>query len=344
MSEKIKLSHGAGGVETHELIRKVLLPDISLKKVYDGIGLDEMDDSATIPLKSLSLSSKVVVTTDSYTVSPIFFPGGNIGSLAATGTINDLAVMGARPIAVLDSIVVEEGFSVEQLRQIVNSFIEIVNLEGVALIGGDLKVMPKGTLDKIVITSVGIGLAKGEVIKDSEVKVGDKIIVSGGIGEHGAAILLAQLGLDAESEEIVSDVQTVTKIMESAMSVGGVHAAKDPTRGGIAMALNEFASKSKVVIVIEEERIPIKQAVRNYSEMLGIDPLALACEGRVLMSVDSMLADDILASIKRLGFKDASIIGEVSEKREDGCVVLRTISGGIRMLEPPIGELVPRIC
>jgi hydrogenase expression/formation protein HypE len=344
LSEKIKLSHGAGGVETHELIRKVLLPDISLKKVYDGIGLDEMDDSATIPLKSLSLSSKVVVTTDSYTVSPIFFPGGNIGSLAATGTINDLAVMGARPIAVLDSIVVEEGFSVEQLRQIVNSFIEIVNLEGVALIGGDLKVMPKGTLDKIVITSVGIGLAKGEVIKDSEVKVGDKIIVSGGIGEHGAAILLAQLGLDAESEEIVSDVQTVTKIMESAMSVGGVHAAKDPTRGGIAMALNEFASKSKVVIVIEEERIPIKQAVRNYSEMLGIDPLALACEGRVLMSVDSMLADDILASIKRLGFKDASIIGEVSEKREDGCVVLRTISGGIRMLEPPIGELVPRIC
>lgn len=343
MSSRIKLSHGAGGLETHELIKKILC-NINLKNVFNGIGLDEMDDSATIPIKNLDESFQVVVTTDSYTVNPIFFPGGNIGSLAATGTINDLAVMGAKPIAVLDSIVVEEGFQMEQLKEIIASFINVVNSENVALVGGDLKVMPKGTLDKIVITSSGIGLVRGKVIKDSEVKVGDKIIVSGGIGEHGAAILLAQMGLDAESEEITSDLQPLTKIMEIAMNIGGVHAAKDPTRGGIAMALNEFASKSNVIIEVEEENIPIKNAVRTYSEMLGIDPLSLACEGRVLMAIDKNFAEDVLKSIKKLGFEEASIIGKVSGKKEKGQVILETISGGIRALEPPIGELVPRIC
>ena len=245
---KIKLSHGAGGAETHKIIKEVILPKVDLRRALNGIGLDEMDDSATIPIKN----AEVVITTDSYTVNPIFFPGGNIGSLAATGTINDLAVMGAKPIAMMDSIVVEEGFPIDDLDEIIRSFVNVVRSERAALIGGDFKVMPRGAVDKMIITATGVGLALNGVIKDSGAKVGDKIIISGGIGEHGAAILAAQMGIDVEGEKLKSDHMPITGLMEAALKIGGIHAAKDPTRGGIAMALNEFAEKSGTMIVIEE--------------------------------------------------------------------------------------------
>ena len=336
---RIKLAHGSGGVETHELIDKLVRNIVKKPSVKNGVGLREMDDGATIPTHDVH----IVVTTDSYTVNPIFFPGGNIGSLAATGTLNDLAVMGAEPLAVLDSIVVEEGFPLDDLRTIVNSFVRVLEEEDVSLIGGDFKVMPKGSLDKIIITATGIGVAK-RILLDSNVKVGDKIIVSGTIGEHGAAIMAAQLGIDADSEGLISDHKPLTRLMQEILKIGGVHAAKDPTRGGLAMALNEFAKKSKKIILVYEESIPIRREVKAYCEMLGIDPMSLACEGRVLLSVSGEKAEEVLEKLHSIGYKHAAIIGDVKKEGENGNVVIKTISGGMRILEPPMGEIVPRIC
>ena len=274
---KVTLAHGAGGRDTLEIIETLFLKRFKKVRFGNGVGLPELDDGASIPL---GRGKQLIVTTDSYTVNPIFFPGGNIGKLAATGTINDLVVMGAEPVVALDSIVVEEGFPLDDLIKIIDSIREVLEGENVALIGGDFKVMPKGSIDKIVITMTGIGITD-RVLLDSNVRVGDKIIVSGSIGEHGATILALQSGVDVESSNLRSDCQPLTKVMKTALSVGGVHAAKDPTRGGLAMALNEFAKKSNVGIMVWEDKIPIKDEVRMYSEMLGIDPLTVANEGKV---------------------------------------------------------------
>ncbi len=337
--EYITLAHGAGGKEMSELIERTIISRIKNRKVDQGVGLDERDDSATIPLGDMH----VVITTDSYTVNPIFFPGGNIGKLAITGTINDLAVIGAKPLAIVDALIVEEGFPLDRLEKIIKAMIEVAEQEDIAIIGGDFKVMPKGAIDKIVITTTGIGLVKKEnMILDSGLKPGDKIVVSGTIGEHGATILALQSGIDVEGE-LSSDCAPVTKIMEICRKIGGVHAAKDPTRGGIAMALNELARKSKVMIILEEEKIPIREEVRTYCEMLGIDPLYLACEGRVVVGVKAEKAEELVKELRKAGYEEANIIGEVKEGRE-GYVLMKTIVGGIRIVEMPIGEIVPRIC
>ena len=338
MSEIIKLVHGAGGVETQKIIKE-LIANFTLRKVKNGTGIDELDDSALIPI---SKDEYLAITMDSYTVNPIFFPGGDIGKLAACGTINDVAVMGAKPIAILDSIVVEEGFPKDTLLRIMSSFRRVIEKEKIALIGGDFKVMPKGSLDKIIISTVGVGIVKKKnLLTDFNVKPGDKIIVSGSVGEHGTVILALQLGLDLGN--LKSDCDTVTRIIEVAQQIGGIHAAKDPTRGGLAMALNEFAQKSKVTIVIDEEKIPIKEEVRSCTEMLGVDPLALACEGRVVLAVDKEKAEDIVKVLRKEGYTEATIIGEVTNE-EPGLVLLRSKVGGLRILEPPLGEIVPRIC
>jgi len=338
MEDVIKLSHGSGGIETLQLIKEIT-KDIKLRKVGRGTGLDELDDSALIPLGGENF---LAVTVDSYTVNPIFFPGGDIGKLAATGTINDLAVMGAEPLAILDAIVVEEGFPKRDLQRVLDSFKEVLRSEGVALIGGDFKVMPKGSLDKIVISTVGVGIVRREnVILDSGLKVGDKIVVSGTIGDHGAVILAFQLGIDVSN--LKSDCEPLIRIMRRVIEIGGVHAAKDPTRGGLLMALHEMAEKSHVTIVIDEAKIPIREEVRACCEMLGVDPLSLACEGRVVLGVDSEVANEIIGSLHDMGYKDATIIGEVKEV-EPGLVLAKSLVGGLKILEPPIGEIVPRIC
>jgi hydrogenase expression/formation protein HypE len=346
---RITLAHGSGGVEMHEIIEKLILSKVpgNLKKALNGVGLDALDDGATIPLPN---GKHIVVSIDAYTVNPPFFPGGNIGVLAACGSINDVLMMGGKPIAMLDSIVVEEGFPVEELDIIVNSFIEILKSERVALIGGDFKVMPKGHIDKIVITTVAIGIADKVIVDNPQ--QGDKIIVSDYVGDHGAVIMLLQMGLEEKIEELSkgllkSDVKTLTKLMIPLIEKYGdyIHALRDPTRGGLAGVLNEWASRTGTVIIVNENSIPIRSSVKRYSEMLGIDPLYLASEGVAVLSVDSSVAEEVVEFIKSLGFENARIIGEVKQSEKyKGIVLAKTGVGGYRIIDPPRGELVPRIC
>jgi len=338
MEKTVTLAHGAGGLETALLVKE-LVKLFAIKNTPGGTGLRELEDSALIPLGEYYLA----VTADSYTVNPIFFPGGNIGKLAATGTINDLAVMGAEPLAMLDTVVVEEGFPLEDLSKIMNSMARVLEEEKVALVGGDVKVMPKGALDKIVITTMGLGLVeKNRIVRNSGLKPGDVIIINGTVGDHGAVIMACQAGIEVETS-LVSDCAPVTKAMRIALEVGGVHAAKDPTRGGLAMALNDLAKKSGVSILVYEEKLPIREEVVAYCEMLGVDPLTLACEGRVVLGVDREVAAEIVEALREKGYREATVIGEVIEGRVPR-VYMRTKIGGTRIVEEPRGEIVPRIC
>ncbi len=342
LSTKVTLAHGSGGVETEAIVENLivkLVPE-SLRSMPGGVGLDALDDGAAIPVPG----GYMVFTVDSYTVNPPFFPGGNIGSLAASGTINDLLMMGARPVAALDAIVVEEGFEVAKLREITESLVKTLAENNVALIGGDFKVLPKGQLDKIVVTVAGVGFAK-RLIVDTNLKPGDKIIVSGPVAEHGALILALQQGL--EPKDLKSDAKPLTDLMLPLIDEFGeyIHAARDPTRGGLAMLLNDWAKATGTVIVVEEEKIPLREPVRAYTEMLGVDPLTLASEGVAVLAVAPEKAEEVLKRIHELGYRDATIIGEVRRaERHRGIVLLRSVTGGVRILEPPSGEIVPRIC
>lgn len=341
----VKLSHGSGGEEMGELLKEILfsrVPD-ELKKVPKGIGIDFPDDGAVIPLEK----GYLVISTDSYTVNPPFFPGGNIGMLSAIGSINDVVVMGAKPLAGLDSIIVEEGFPIEQLEKIIGSLIDVFRSENIALIGGDFKVMPKGAVDRIVITTTVVGIAEKPIIDLP--KEGDKLVIIDFVGDHGAVIMMLQLGL-GEVEEIKtgamkSDAKSLTKLLPVIKNYSdNIHACRDITRGGLGGVLNEWAVNSENVLVIDGE-VPIRENVRRYSEMLGIDPIYLASEGSALFSVDSKVAEDFTDALREHGFENARIIGEVrrSEKFK-GYVLMKTAVGGFRILEPPRGELVPRIC
>ena len=281
------------------------------------------------------------MSTDSYTVHPIFFPGGDIGKLAAVGSINDVVVMGARPLAMLDAIVVEEGFPMETLSTIVESMLRILTEEGVALLGGDVKVMPKGGVDEIIITTTCIGVAD-RVITDSGLVPGDSIVISGTIAEHGATIMALQAGLEVEGE-LKSDCEPLTRVIEVAKDIEEIHAAKDITRGGLASSLNELAEKSNVTIIVDEEKIPISERVKAYCEMLGIDPLVLASEGRAIIGVPSGRAEELVEELRKAGYEHANVIGRVV-KRGKYSVLLETVAGGKRILEKPLGEIVPRIC
>ncbi|MCS7104057.1 MAG: hydrogenase expression/formation protein HypE [Thermofilaceae archaeon] len=340
---KISLAHGAGGREMNELLEWLVFSRVEESiSSLGGVGLHETDDGATIPLAS---GEHIVVSVDAYTVNPLVFPGGDIGKLAACGSINDVVMMGGKPLAVLDAIVAAEGLDIELLSRVYESFLEILRSEQVALLGGDFKVMPRGSLDTIIFSTTCIGVSKQPIV-DSMLKPGDKIIVTGYLGDHGATILALQQGLSVEGEGLVSDVKPLTALLNVFERWGGsVHAARDPTRGGLAAVLNEWAKKTGTVIVVEEGEIPVRQQVRSYAELLGLDPLYLASEGVAVLGVDRESAEDVLVDIKRYGFHDARIVGEVREGgRYAGIVLLRTEVGGHRILEAPTGELVPRIC
>lgn len=342
----VKLSHGSGGVETSEIVERLFISKLadSLKRVEGGVGLDFPDDAAAIPMGD---GSYLVVTVDSYTVNPPFFPGGDIGVLAASGSINDVLMMGGRPLAMLDAVIAEEGLPMETLERITNSFLSVLRSEGVALIGGDFKVMPKGQLDKVVITTVGIGVAKRPIV--DKPRDGDKIIVSDYVGDHGAVILMMQMGDVEKPEELSlrSDVKPLTKLMLPLLDRYGdyIHAARDPTRGGLSMVLNDWAKAGGGVIVVEEDAVPVRPEVASYANMLGIDPLHLASEGVAVLAVDPTVADEVVKLARSLGFSNARVIGEFkSAERHKGYALLKTSVGGLRILEPPRGELVPRIC
>ncbi|MGA2676817.1 MAG: hydrogenase expression/formation protein HypE [Methanobacterium sp.] len=335
---KIGMSHGAGGEIMQDLISDIILGNIKNKKVNGGVGLDELDDGASIPFGEY----EIIISTDSHTIHPIFFPGGDIGKISMAGTINDVSVMGAKPLAIASAMVLSEGFLSEDLTKIVKSMDAVSREVDVAIVTGDTKVMEKDKLDKIIITTTGIGIVKkGEVKRDSNLKVGDQIILTGSVGDHGIALMSYREGFGFETD-LQSDVAPVWGMVEAALNVGGVDAMKDPTRGGIANALNELASKSGVGMLIDEDKIPLKREVIAASEMLGIDPYEVANEGKVIMGVEKNKAEEILQAIRNTKYgKEAQIIGEVTQGRH---VILDTIVGGRRILEEPIADPVPRVC
>lgn len=337
MKEVIKLEHGGGGRLMRELIEEVIVPVYKRNRVEGGIGLPEMDDGATIPLKG----HKIVFTTDAYTVRPLFFPGGDIGRLAICGTINDLAVMGGTPLAMATSIIMEEGLPIEVLKKVVESMNRALEEVGAPLIAGDTKVMERGKIDEMVINASGVGLAD-EVVTDSGLKPGDKIILTGTIGNHQLSLLSSREGLQFEAP-LESDVAPLWGMIKEALNIGGITAMKDPTRGGISAALNDMSRKSGVDILLWEESIPMKGVVRSATELLGLDPLELANEGMAIIGVEEEKAEEVLGAVRRDRYGgDAAITGTVLEGR--GRVILETFIGGKRIVREPLGSPMPRIC
>jgi hydrogenase expression/formation protein HypE len=340
MSEDVvKLSHGAGGAIQDKLIQDMFLKIFKKRQVNDGIGLDHLDDGASIKLDDL----EVILTIDGHTVDPIFFPGGDLGKLAVCGAVNDISVMGADPIAVLDSIIVEEGYSMEKLRKIIVSMNIAATEAGVAIIAGDFKVMPKGSIDNIVVSTTGVGILKGKRILDSNSKPGDKVIVTNSIGDHGISLLSKREGLSFETD-LISDVAPINKTIKAALSAGDVHSMKDITRGGLSMALNDIAGKSGISIWLEADKIPVDPSVKAASDMLGLDPYEVTCEGAAVVVVGKESAQKVLTAIKKTKYgKKSEIIGEV-RRDHPGLVLLRTSIGGTRILRKPLGEPIPRVC
>jgi hydrogenase expression/formation protein HypE len=351
MADKIKLAQGAGGEMMDKLIKQKILKYFG-KEVQKGeVSLSMLDDSAVI--------DDIVFSTDSHTVSPIIFPGGDLGSLAVAGTVNDIAVMGAKPIGLSAGFIIEEGLSIDVFETIVKSIVETCKKADVPIVTGDTKVVEKGAIQEFMINTSGIGKRsqfldnnikevkryrsfKQRWLLDSNIESGDVIILSGNIAEHGVALMSFREGYGFETE-IKSDVAPINGLMEKAMSVGGVVSAKDPTRGGFANTVNEFSEKSKTGIILYEDNIPIPNGVRSACDMLGIDPLEIGNEGKVVLGVVKEKVEEVLKEIKKhsLG-KNAAIIGEATDKIKG--VVLETTVGGKRNLHKPIGDPVPRIC
>ena len=334
LPEKVSLIHGAGGEMMQSLIGGVFC---TLKNNNaGGIGLEALDDGAAIPFGD----KFIVLTTDNHVIKPIFFPGGDIGRLSISGTANDLAMMGAKPIALTNGVVLPEGFPIEDLRKIVQSMDEALAEAECALVTGDTKVLPSEALDSIIINTSGIGITDNP-IRDCTLKPGNKIIVTGTIGDHGIAIIAHREGFKFGSE-LKSDVAPIWKTIEAALKYGGITAMKDPTRGGVANVLNEMAKKSGVKITIEEETLPFRQDVRAAADMLGIDPMEVANEGKAVIGVEADKAEGLLKVIRGTKYgKNAAIIGSVEE---GSGVIMRTKIGGQRFIEPPLGDPVPRVC
>lgn len=336
-AEFIRLEHGGGGKLMRLLIENLVIPSFSIKNVKGGTGLLEEDDGAVIPIENGFL----VLTTDAHTVKPLFFPGGDIGKLAVSGTINDLAAMGAKPIAITSAIIMEEGFPFSQLKRILDSMNSTLMEVGIPLVAGDTKVVEKGGIDKIVITTSGIGYAKTPIF-DSGLKPGDLIIITGPVGRHEIALLSIREGLKFDTQ-LESDVRPLWGMVELALRSGKITSMKDPTRGGVAGALNEMARKSNVNIKIWEDRVPVDEEIRGIAEMLGIDIFETTNEGIMIMGVAKEDAEKVLKAVKSTKYgRRASIIGEV--EKGEGMVILETSTGGKRVIEEPIGSPLPRIC
>jgi hydrogenase expression/formation protein HypE len=335
---KIESAHGAGGKVMQRLLEEVIIPSFSRRKI-GTIGLDEMDDGATLQIAGANL----ILCTDAHTVHPVFFPGGNLGTLTACGTVNDIAVMGARPVAMTNTIIVEEGTEIETLQAVLKSLNDIIEPLGIAMIAGDTKVMPPGTLDGIVMSTTGVGEVYLErPVSDSGAQVGDDVILSGPIGDHGTVLLAHREGLEFETD-LVSDVAPLWEPIRSCLDIGGIHAMKDPTRGGTAVALNEIASKSKVELELQESEIPVRPQVQSLCDVLGLNPLHMSSEGKVVMAVNPENTDDVLEALwKFKATKDAQVAGTI--KKGTPRVVMRTSIGGRKVIQVPYGEPVPRVC
>jgi hydrogenase expression/formation protein HypE len=339
LDERIGLKHGAGGRAMRTLIQQVFAPGFSEARAGE-IGLAEMDDGAALRLGDRWL----VVTTDSHVIHPIFFPGGDIGRLAVAGTVNDLAMMGATEVLGLTcAVILEEGFARVDLERVQKSIRDTCQEAGATVITGDTKVMGRGELDGIVLNTTGVALT-ARVVPDSGLRPGDRIIVTGTIGDHGFAILASRRGLELGGD-LCSDVAPLNGLIRAALAAGegAVSAMKDPTRGGLASALSEMAQKSDVGIVLDELRVPVKPVVRSAGELLGIDPLHVANEGKAVLGVRPEVAERVLAALRaHPQGREAEIVGDCIAGHA-GSVILDT-GVGRRLLAEPEGEPLPRIC
>lgn len=335
----VTLMHGAGGRAMRALVQDTLAAGFPAGAPW-AVGLEAMDDGAAIPLAD----GWLVVTTDSHVVHPWEFPGGDIGRLSISGTVNDLAMMGAtEPLGLTSAIVVEEGFALADLERVQSSMTTACLEAGATVVTGDTKVMGRGELDGIVINTTGVALARS-VVRDSGLVPGDRIVMTGTIGDHGIALMAARHGLDFDGG-LASDVAPINRLVRLALDAapGAVRAMKDPTRGGVASALHEMAEKSGVGIVVEAERIPVSPAVRSAAEILGLDPFHIANEGKAILGVAAEAADAVLAALRsHPRGADAAIVGECID-RQVGRVILDT-GFGRRLVTEPEGEPLPRIC
>lgn len=350
----LTMAHGAGGAVMEDMIARLIVPILSNRRWKGSriqVPLDALDDSAVV--------DGIVFTTDSHTVRPIFFPGGDIGSLSVAGTVNDLAVVGAEPLALSCGLVLEEGLQPGELERVLRSMAATCRKAGVPIVTGDTKVVERGAVQKMIINTAGIGRrsplldrdlkearrhrkVRSQWLLDSNLRPGDSIILSGTVGDHGIAVLSQREGLGFESV-VRSDVCPLNGMMARALGAGGVVAAKDPTRGGLANLLNEWARKSAVGIMVEEDAVPVNPGVRSACEMLGIDPLAIGNEGKAVLGVVGEKAEEVLKALKATKEgRRASIIGEATTAVKG--VVLHTTVGGKRILEQPAGDPIPRIC
>jgi hydrogenase expression/formation protein HypE len=333
--ENILLAHGGGGTLSHQLINKIFFSQ------FDNEILNEQHDSAVFDIDK----TRLAFTTDSYVVQPIFFHGGNIGELAINGTVNDLTASGAKPLYISCGFIIEEGLPIEDLWKIVLSMKEAAKKSEVKIITGDTKVVDKGKGDKVFINTSGIGIVfEGMNISPKRCMTGDKIILSGRIADHGIAIMSAREGLEFEST-ITSDTASLIELLDSIKKFGDkIHVMRDPTRGGLASSLNEIAEKAKVGMLIKEENIPVLDEVKAACEILGLDPLYIANEGKMVAIVSDDIAENVLREWRKteLG-KEAEIIGEVISDNP-GTVVMKTTIGSNRIVDMISGEQLPRIC
>lgn len=339
LAPRVTLKQGGGGRAMRTLIENLFVRDFATLP-FEGVGIGAMDDGAALRIGDQWL----VMTTDSHVIHPIVFPGGDIGTLSITGTVNDLAMMGATEVAGLTcAVILEEGFPLDLLQRIQQSMLAASRAAGAPVITGDTKVMGHGELDGIVINTCGIGLTR-TLVRDNGLQPGDRIIVTGPIGEHGLAVMAARHGLELDGD-LVSDVGPLNGLVRSLLErfSADVHAMKDPTRGGVASALHEMAAKSGVGIMVEERAVPITPAVRAAGEILGIDPLHVANEGKALMGVAADAADAVVGLLREHpAGRGAAIIGTCMRERP-ASIVMDT-GFGRRLLAEPDGEPLPRIC
>ena len=334
MDDSILLAHGSGGRLSHELVEKKLLPFLA------NPALNKLDDSAVF-----EASGRLAFTTDGYVVNPIFFPGGDIGKLAVCGTVNDLSMNGAKPLYLSLSAIIEEGLLLSELEQIMQSIKKAAEEAGVSIIAGDTKVVNRGQADKLFITTSGVGIIPpGVDISGANARVGDKVILSGAIGDHGIAVMSQREGLRF-SMTLESDCAPLSKLVSQMLEVSSrIHCLRDPTRGGLATTLNELAQQSKVGIAVDEAKIPVKEEVKAACELLGLDPLYVANEGKLVAIADPADADKLVGQMKKNGYgRDAGVIGEVTDEHR-GKVVMKTRLGPSRIVDMISGELLPRIC
>jgi hydrogenase expression/formation protein HypE len=345
----ISSAHGAGGSVMQALIKQYILG--AFGGTNTEVPLEALDDAAVV--------NGIILKSDSYTVKPLFFPGGDIGRLAVSGTVNDICMIGGEPLALAEGFIFEEGFPISDMEKILASMRQACNEAGVPVITGDTKVMERGALDKFVVNSSGVGRRSPRLeqnltvvrksrtldaqwLLDSNIREGDKIILSGTIGDHGIAVLSAREGYGFETK-VESDAAPLNRVTERGLEVGGIVAMKDPTRGGLANLLNEWSEKSHVGILLKESSIPVREGVRAACEMLGLDAMEIGNEGKAVLAVVPEKAEQVVSALRETPQgKEAVIIGEAT--REFDMVAMETVVGGRRIVPPPAGDPVPRIC